>query len=224
MEFLYHAAPSIKINCVTLTQDWTQGSAWEIGVCGLFKQRISSNDIEITSDKWRWDQERLPFARFRRKMTSLSNDYQRWLYYRSFPRATAWPFHTSYLDTYCWKNLRASDIVGANTSDELPRVWSNTKGIILYYYCTDETSEPELTPECAQCARHTKDSLYFQHVYLWANSQTDDAKTGAFPLPRWVHVPCLRPCSLWFHFLRLLCAFSSVQAPCSWSSGGVLIT
>lgn len=37
MEFLYQAAPSIKINSITLPQDWTQGSAQEICVCGLFK-------------------------------------------------------------------------------------------------------------------------------------------------------------------------------------------
>lgn len=147
-------------------------------------------------------------------MSSLSNDYQRWLYYRSFPRATAWPCHTSYSDTYCCKNLRASDILGTNT---LPRVWSNTKCIILYYYCTDETSKPEITPECSQCARHTKYSLYFQHLYLWANSQTDDAKTGAFPLPRWVLIPCLRAHSLWFHFLGLLCVFSSDSLEGYWA-------
>lgn len=105
-------------------------------------------------------QKRLSFARFRSKMTSLSNDYQRCLYYRTFPRATAWPFHTSYSDTYCWKNLRASDIAGANTSNKLPRARANTKCIILYYHCSDETSEPERTPECAQCARHTKYSPY----------------------------------------------------------------
>lgn len=131
-------------------------------------------------------------------MTSLSNDYQRWLYYRFFPRATAWPFHTSYSATYCWKNLRASDIVGANTSNKLPRVWSNTKCIILYYYCTDETSEPEMTPECAQCARHTKYFLYStSNMYIFEPipklmmpKQEPFHCPDKFPFPALGHAPC----------------------------------
>lgn len=64
---------------------------------------------------------------------------------------------------------------------------------------------------CTVCQTHTVLSiLYFQHAYLWANSQTADAKTGAFPLPRGVPIPCLRAHSLRFHFLGLLCVFSSV--------------
>lgn len=43
---------------------------------------------------------------------------------------------------------------------QVTKSMSQHKCIILYYYCTDETSEPEMTPECAQCARHTKYSLY----------------------------------------------------------------
>lgn len=142
-------------------------------------------------------QKRLSFARFRSKMTSLSNDYQRCLYYRTFPRATAWPFHTSYSDTYCWKNLRASDIAGANTSNKLPRARANTKCIILYYHCSDETSEPERTPECAQCARHTKYSPYSisnMHIFepipkLMMPKQEPFHCPDEFPFPALGHTP-----------------------------------
>lgn len=135
-------------------------------------------------------------------MTSLSNDYQRWLYYRSFPRATAWPFHRSYLDTYCWKNLRASDILGANTSKSYQEYDPTQKvyHFILLLHRWNLWARNN-SWACTVCQTHEVLSiLYFQHVHLWANSQTDDAKTGAFPLPRGVPILCLRAHSLWFHF------------------------
>lgn len=88
--------------------------------------------------------------------------------------------------------------LGANTSNKLPRVWSNTKCIILYYYCTDETSEPGMTPECAQRARHTEYFLYspsnmciFEPIpKLRMPKQEPSHCPDEFPLPALGHTPC----------------------------------
>lgn len=100
------------------------------------------------------------------------------------------------------------------------------KCIILYYYCTDETSEPETTPECAQCARHTKYSLYStSNMYIFEPipklmmpKQEPFHCPEEFPFSALGHTPC-DFISLW-----MLCVFSSVQALCSWFSGGGLIS
>lgn len=136
------------------------------------------------------------------KCTSLSNDYQRRLYYRFFCRATDQPFHTRCLNLYHWKNIRKSHILEQMDQKVTESMIKHKKYSILYYHCTDKTEPPSHTmiPQRTQCARHKVLSiLYWQYVHLWINPQNNDAKTWSFPQPRAVSIPCLRECSLRFH-------------------------
>lgn len=97
----------------------------------------------------------------------------------------------------------------------------------ILYYCTDETKPPSQTtiPECTQCARHRKYSLYYTYnMYIFEPiHKTKDAKTGSISQPRGAPILRRGAHSLSFH---LPVDTSRVQqcvcTVCPWPSRTVL--